>query len=76
MPRRRSSLVECSTTYLGNRAMIPTVPVINSAQACWVRTERLLWGASDDWCGRLRGSRKGNECSVIICENNEIYSIV
>ena len=23
-PRRRSSLVECSTTYLGNRAMIPT----------------------------------------------------
>ena len=41
-----------------------------------LQVERLLWGTSDDWCGRLRGSRKGNECSVIIYENNEIYSTV
>ncbi len=29
-------------------------------------------GASDDWCGRLRGSRKCKDCSIIIYEDNKI----
>ena len=32
---------------------------IDVSTSTYQASERLLWGASDDWCGRLRGSRNG-----------------
>ncbi len=37
--------------------------------------ERLFRGTSDDWCGRLEGSGKGNDHSVIIYQSNKYILI-